>query len=552
MTIIDGTTSWRRRGILALAALLTVLTAGLVVGTPAVAAVPGVSTATPSIAQGKTLTIDFDAQGAAHAKDWVGVYASGLIQARCPSPATYWGYTSSGTQSAGSTAKNAGSVTFDTSSWMPGAYSVYFCQNDGYTTTGVPITVTVTPAPDPTPPPDPDLIWPSLPGGFVSDTLRLPAVPLQSPVTQRLGGLWNGSAPTSYAKVGGDDWLTVDANGVVSGTTPGAVPDNAGEITVSATSGIRTAQILVEVPVAQAPPVRAVSWNAWGDGAHVTDAVGKNLAALATRGAGILGFQDGGADMAKSIAAALGWNVETSGNLGVVSRYPFAATAKADAAPTAPAFGATVDVYGHALRVWDAYIAAGSGAPVAPIADLVRPDVQQADRVPVVVLAGLGVEGDVSALTGTGLTDAYRAANPSGGATWPVFPSASATATRIDVVLEAGAALHAVDADQLRVGWPSATDPAGNSWASDHAAVTAVFTLADAAVTPSPTPSASTPPATPGQSAAPTPGAGTGTGELPWTGADPLPILLVAGILLALGAGAVVAVRLRNRRRTEG
>lgn len=548
------TASHRRRGTLL---FLVAVLAALIIGggsAPATAATPGVSTATLTIAQGKTLTIDFDAQGAAHAKDWVAVYSSGVIQSTCPSPATYWAYTSSGTQGAGSTAKDTGSVSFDTSSWMPGAYSVYLCQNDGYVTTGAPITVTVTPAPDPSQTPDPDLIWPSLPGGFVSDTLRVPAIPLQGRVAQRLAGLWNGSAPTSYEKLGGDDWLTVDAHGVISGTAPATAPTHAAEITVSATNGIRTSQILVEVPVAVEPTVRAVTWNAWGGGSHVTDALGKNLAALATRGAGILGFQDGGADMAEKIATALGWNVRTSGDLGIVSSYPFAGTETADAAPARPAFGTTVDVYGHGLRVWDAHLDEDSstGAPVSQIAELVRADVAPADETPVIVLAGLRTEADVAALVKAGLTDAYRAANPAGGATWPVFPSAAASATRIDVVLESGGALHAVDADQLRVGWPSATDPASNSWASDHAAVTSSFTLTDPAVTPSPSPGATTPAATPGTSPMPSTSAGPATGELPRTGADPVPLLVVAGILLALGAGIAGTVYRRNRGRAEG
>jgi uncharacterized repeat protein (TIGR02543 family) len=336
--------------------------------------------------------------------------------------------------------------------------------------------------------------WPTLPGGFVTDTVHLPASGLSGAVDQQLLGLWNGTAPTSFTKVSGDDWLSVSAQGVVTGTAPSSEPDYAGEITVSATNGTVTSQILVEAPVAKAPEVQAASWNAWADGSSVTDAVGKNLQAIASRGIGVIGFQDGGSAMAQQVGAALGWHVYTSGDLGLVSTYPFTSSPRVGAVATAPALAATVDIDGQNTRVWDAYLdetAADTTARATRaqgIADAVQKDVFTSPTTPVILLGDLGSPDLGGTLVATGLGDTYREANPgadaTSGATWPVFPASAATATRVDYVLQAGTALHLVDSDELSAGFPSATAPASNSWASDHAAVVTTFTVGDSSSAP--------------------------------------------------------------------
>ncbi|HEY0248040.1 MAG TPA: InlB B-repeat-containing protein [Gryllotalpicola sp.] len=338
--------------------------------------------------------------------------------------------------------------------------------------------------------------WSSLPGGFVTGTLHLSAAPLSGVVSQRLLGLWNGTAPTSFTKVSGDDWLSVSSDGVVSGTAPAAEPDWAGEITVSATNGSVTSQILVEVPVQTAPTVQTASWNAWADGSSVTDAVGKNLIAVASRGIGVIGFQDGGSAMAQQLGAALGWHVYASGDLGLVSAYPFTGAARIAASATVPAVAATVDVDGQDVRVWDAYLdesakdTAARATQATAIADAAQRELFTAAQTPVVLLGDLGSADLADTFTATGLSDTYRRANPDAdaapGATWPVFPASAADATRVDYVLEAGTGLGLSDSDELSAGRPSGTAPAGNSWASDHAAVVTTFTVGDASSAPTP------------------------------------------------------------------
>ena len=338
--------------------------------------------------------------------------------------------------------------------------------------------------------------WPTLRSGFVTDTLHLPAVPLSGAVSQRLLGLWNGAAPTSFAKVSGDDWLSVSTGGVVSGTAPAEAPEWPAEITVSATNGSVTSQILVEVPVQSAPEMQTASWNAWEDGGNVSDAVGKNLIAVASRGVGVIGFQDGGAAMAEQLGAALGWHVFASGDLGVVSAYPFTGAQRVAASAAVPAVAATIDADGQHVRIWNAYLdesapdAAARAHEAQAIADAATQDLFAASTTPVVLLGDLGSADLASTFTASGLSDTYRRANPDAatapGTTWPVFPASAATATRIDYVFEAGTGLRLADSDELSAGRPSATTPAGNSWASDHSAVVTTFTVGDSAGAPTP------------------------------------------------------------------
>jgi hypothetical protein len=109
--------------------------------------------------------------------------------------------------------------------------------------------------------------------GFVTDTLKVPAVPAAGAVSQPLLGLWNGTAPTTFTKVSGDAWLDVTADGTVTGTAPDRKQQNAAEITVSATSDGTTSTILVEVPVADPKAslnFKTATWNAWDAGSKVT------------------------------------------------------------------------------------------------------------------------------------------------------------------------------------------------------------------------------------------------------------------------------------------
>ncbi|MFC4243577.1 InlB B-repeat-containing protein [Gryllotalpicola reticulitermitis] len=325
--------------------------------------------------------------------------------------------------------------------------------------------------------------WPSLDPGFVTDTFKLPAVAERGQVDQQLLGLWNGAKPTMFTKVSGSTWLNVNAFGVVTGTVPASAPGTGATITVTATNGTTSSTLLVEVPVlgrGAAPQVKAATWNAWNDGANVTDAVGKNLAVIAARGIDEIGFQSGGAAMATQVASALGWNVRFSGDLGIVSAYPFTKATEVVPTSAAPALGATVDIAGQSVQLWSAHLdettATVRDAQAAAVSREISKDASA--KAPAILLGDLVSSSESSVFTRAGLTDSYRAANRN-ASTDPGDTLLFATPSdRVDYVdYTPSRDLSLVDSDTLSLGWPSATTPAGNSWASNHRAVVSTFTI---------------------------------------------------------------------------
>lgn len=376
--------------------------------------------------------------------------------------------------------------------------------------------------------------------GFVSGVLRAPSVRAGAAVSQSVAGLWNGGSVTSYTKVEGDDWLNVDAQGVVTGTAPATAPADPGSLTVEATDGTTTARIEVEVPVIPADaaaPFDAVTWNLWDAGGHVNDAMLKNLAVIAENGFDVIGVQQDGGSAATALAKALGWNaLEGPGGVGLISPHPLSArTVVGDQ----PGMGATVDVLGRKVRVWtlgldrtgygpeaaclggvadpatlvaaergsiryaqvDALATAigqeTSGAtPVVVLSDLESPSGADWTAATAAAHCGVGaVDWPVPArLAQAGLADAYRTANPDPvadpGSTWsPIVVKAPSGADepqdRIDTVHYAGSALQVLGANTVVAGWPSPTAVLRNAWASNHRAVVASFTIGKAAPDPS-------------------------------------------------------------------
>ncbi|WP_292714599.1 LamG-like jellyroll fold domain-containing protein [Microbacterium sp. 13-71-7] len=376
--------------------------------------------------------------------------------------------------------------------------------------------------------------------GFVSGVLRAPSVRAGGAVSQTVAGLWNGGSVTSYTKVEGDAWLTVDAQGVVTGTAPTTAPADPGYLTVEATDGTTTARIEVEVPVIAADaaaPFDAVTWNLWDAGGHVNDAALKNLAVIAENGFDVIGVQQDGGTAATALAKALGWNaLEGPGGVGLISPYPLSArTVVGDQ----PGLGATADVLGRKVRVWTmgldrtgygpeaaclggvtdpaALVAAERGStrfaqvdalaaaiatetsaatPVVVLSDLESPSGSDWTAATSAAHCGVGaVDWPVPArLQQAGLADAYRTASPDPasdpGETWSPLvvktPSgADEPQDRIDTVHYVGSSLRVLGANTVVAGWPSPTAVLRNAWASNHRAVVASFALGKGAPDPS-------------------------------------------------------------------
>ncbi len=451
--------------------------------------------------------------------NWVGLYenpADGPTDQNYHGASTVWSYVSG----------TSGDVTLDSSDLGAGTHTAYFLYNDGYVWLAQPVTFTLAAAP------------PVIPPHFVSDDFSGGYIHTQTPVRQPLAGLWVDPKATSttYAKTGGAGWLSVSPSGVVKGTAPRTPGPHPALIDVRATDDLgQSADVTVEFTVyatARPPALKTASWNLWDAGSHVDNPVEKDLRAILNDRLDVVGVQESGGTQAATLAAALGWHsYQSSGDLGVVSRYPISAVTPPTAAR--PAAGLTVQAGGAPVRVWTAHLDEASYGPYAVCFDhrtaaaevpaeratkrfaqaravvtAMRADLAKASATPVLLLGDLASPSQLdwtrataathcgvgplawpvtSALAAAGLRDAYRVAHPSPvtapGNTWSpvltVHPGGSAAEPqdRIDTVDFAGP-LAVVESHALVTGFPTAEpDVSANSWTSDHAAAVTTFSF---------------------------------------------------------------------------
>ncbi|MGV9267648.1 endonuclease/exonuclease/phosphatase family protein [Kitasatospora sp. NPDC003701] len=457
-------------------------------------------------AEGDKLTFHWTTT-APDAKNWVGIYDGTRQPGNGAS--LLWKYTPG----------TSGDVQLDTSALTGGPYTAYLLAKDGYGILAQTAPFTFRPKPAPVRP------------HLAVDALTATAVAPGGAVSVKLGGLWcrPAGAPT-FRKVGGPAWLSVAADGTVTGTAPTGVGDVQLLVGVKDTGGVTDALTLT-VPVVDpaAPPrLKAAAWNLANAGAAFTDAPEKQLRTVLTQGLDVLALQETAGTAAQSLATALGWYAyQSAGSVGILSRYPLTAVTATTA--SLPAAGATLQLPGgRSVRFWAAHLdetsygpyAAQDGQSAAQITATENASVrlQQAKALATAVRAditagravvlgadlaspshldwtaatagqhsGVGaVDWPVTvALQGAGLTDSYRSAHPdplaSPGATWsPTRKQRAAKPEpqdRICAVHFAGP-LTLVEAHTLVTGWPQ-PDPsaAGNGWPSDCAAAVATFQL---------------------------------------------------------------------------
>ncbi|SCD57688.1 Endonuclease/Exonuclease/phosphatase family protein [Streptomyces sp. DvalAA-14] len=420
----------------------------------------------------------------------------------------------------------SGDLTLDTSGLTGGPYTAYLLAKDGYGILArtAPFTFTARPV---VPRPH-----------AVVDALTTAAQPAGAAFSVALGGLWirpegNAAGTAAFTRVSGDPWLSVAADGTVSGRAPVLAPRAPGRVVVAVTdSAVGRDTVTVQVPVLAGrdrPQLKVATLNLWDAGAHIDGFLEKQLRLVLTQGLDVVALQESGATGAQDLAGALGWHAyQAAGGLGIVSRYPLTDPV----GPTAalPAAAATVRLAGdRTLRLWTAQLDEAGYGPYALLAGSTAAQVEAAEkltlryrqagtlvaamrrdlasRTPVVLAAGLAspshldwtsrtasAHGGVGrvrwpvtlTLEQAGLTDAYREANANPakapGITWsPVRPvhdgGGAEPQDRIDQVQYAGA-LKVVEAHSLFTGWPQAVPgTAANGWPSDHAAAVVTFSL---------------------------------------------------------------------------
>ncbi|MEU8588774.1 hypothetical protein AB0C59_17510 [Streptomyces sp. NPDC048664] len=452
--------------------------------------------------------------GTPDAKNWVGVYDGDRQPGHGSSLA--WQYTPGA----------GGDLTLDTSGLTGGPYTAYLLAKDGY---GVlartePFTFAARPViPRP---------------HAVVDAVTTAPWTAGADVSLKLGGLWirpEGNAPgtAAFQRAGGDSWLSVSADGTVTGTAPLIAPRRPGRMVVSVTdSAAGRDTVTVQVPVRTSRErlrLKAATLNLWDAGAHVDGSLEKQLRLVLTQGLDVVALQECGDDGAENLAGALGWHVHQAGGLGIVSRHPLTDLV----APTAalPAAAATLHLTGdRAVRVWTAQLDEADYGPYALLAGRTPAQTEAAEkgtkryaqaqalvaalrtdlgsRTPLVLAAGLAspshrdwtsrtaaAHGGVGrvrwpvteALEKAGLVDAFRDAHPdpvkAPGTTWsPVRPrrengDGAEPQDRVDQIQYRGR-LNVVEAHTLSTGWPRPVpDTAANGWPSDHAAAVVTFSL---------------------------------------------------------------------------
>ncbi|MEY9944124.1 hypothetical protein [Kitasatospora sp. GAS1066B] len=303
----------------------------------------------PSPNEGDKLTFHWTTD-APDAKNWVGIY-DGTRQPGTGS-SLLWKYTPGG----------SGDLTLDTSALTGGPYTAYLLAKDGYGILAQTAPFSFRPKPAVVPP--------------HSAVDALTATPVQpgGQVQVKLQGLWArpaGNAPgtPTFRKVSGDSWLSVSADGTVTGTAPGRPSARPAIVTVGVKDSTgATDTVTVQVPVVEAngkQQLKVASWNLWDAGTHSTDGFEKQLRVILTQGWDVVALQETAGTNAKALADVLGWYAyQSAGSVGVLSRYPLTAVTAVTAA--LPAAAVTVQLPGgRSVRLWTAHLDENSYGPYA-------------------------------------------------------------------------------------------------------------------------------------------------------------------------------------------
>ncbi|WP_199520581.1 endonuclease/exonuclease/phosphatase family protein, partial [Kitasatospora sp. MBT63] len=280
------------------------------------------------------------------AKNWVGIYDGTRLPGTGSS--LLWKYTPGA----------SGDVQLDTSALTGGPYTAYLLAKDGYGILAQSAPFSFKPKP-------------AAPRSHAAvDALTTTQVAPGAAVSVKLGGLWmrSSGAPT-FRKIAGDSWLSVAADGTVTGTAPSSAPADPAVLTVGVKDAAgNTDTITVQLSVRDpAQPIRlkTAAWNLWDAGTHATDGLEKQLRVILTQNLDVVALQETAGTAATTLAAALGWYAyQSAGSVGIVSRYPLASVTAVTT--TLPAAGATVQLPGNrSIRFWAAHLDEADYGPYA-------------------------------------------------------------------------------------------------------------------------------------------------------------------------------------------
>ncbi|WP_017538990.1 endonuclease/exonuclease/phosphatase family protein [Nocardiopsis halophila] len=500
---------WWRRATASAAAAVAVL-AGL--SAPAQADTAGTLAPAGPVAQGEQARFAYSTPEP-HDTNWIGVYprGEGPVDEEYTEPSLAWSYAP----------EAEGEATVDTAALRAGDYTAYLLARDGYAWLADPVDFTVTD---------------DRPVSFPTDGITLRNAREGDAYEASVGGLASGGGEVAFRKTGGPAWAAVAEDGTVTGTPDG---DTDARIAIEAVGEDgSTAALTATVPVRKAGQdlvgeLDVMTYNTWHAGTQVNGHHEKQLRYLIESGADIVGLQETEGEAAERLATALGWDHwQTSGSLGVISRYPI--TEERGTVNASGSVEVSLDGPDSRVAVWDAHLgytpygpydACDSGMSVDRILEreaesgrtpqiedtvaAMEEDLAAADEVPVLLMGDFNSPSHLdwteelrekncgyadvpwpasTVPTEAGLTDSFREAHPDPaaepGTTWsPLFPKRDGDSgvdepqDRIDFVYYKGPL--AVERSQTLVAGEPEVYPnhADNEWTSDHASVMTTFSL---------------------------------------------------------------------------
>ncbi|GAA4063531.1 endonuclease/exonuclease/phosphatase family protein [Nonomuraea soli] len=455
-----------------------------------------------------------------HKKNWIGLYTdpgNGPVDQKYVGPSLAWVYVPDAT----------GTASLDTAGLEPGDYVAYALAQDGYEWLAQPAKLRIVS---------------NEPLRFATDRIPLRNARAKSAYAATIAGLARGNTEgLSFAKTDGPAWVNVSADGRVTGTPPASASAKTARVGVAASNGAgesRTAELTIDVRPPGGPLVpelKALSWNLWHGGSQVNHGRDKQLKFLLDHDIDVVGLQETSGTAAKALGEALGWDYyQSSGSVGVISRYPITART---APGGLPVVATRVDLGGRQLSLWSAHLgytpygpydacfgkmtveqllaqeaASGRTAQIEGIVRAMAADLEAAGRGTPVLLTGdfnapshldwtraaarcgyAQVPWPTSVLPEqAGLRDSFRVAHPDPvaepGVTWsPIYPIFTGgyghdghkgepePQDRIDFIHFTGA-LEVVSSRTVVTGTPAPVPGhRDNEWTSDHAAVLTVF-----------------------------------------------------------------------------
>ncbi|KAF3223765.1 hypothetical protein TWF679_000203 [Orbilia oligospora] len=453
--------------------------------------------------------------------NWVGIYPAsggGPVEEKYVSNSLVWKYIPDTT---------SGVVKIDVGSLANGEYIAFLLAKDGYKWLSRPVYVSLQSNNN------------NNGNGFLVETVTLKNGRQGDEYNAKIAGLVTPGYKPRFEKLSGDGWVSVSADGIISG-----VPDRARDSIVTIRATIPTtgqsSTLKATIPIKRAgsplvPDLKVMTFNLWWGGTYINNYHSKQIKFIISTNVDIIGLQEAHGGHVQRLADALGWYFwqPKSGDLGIISRYPIVE----DYGLVNASGGVRISLDGTDQQVnfWNMHLGYDPYGPydfcfdkmsvekvlqreaqsgrTPQIVDTLKamgPQIRQAWNIPVILVGDANAPShldwteelrskncgyaNIPWPTSTkpaevGLIDSFRIANPDPvevpGITWsPIYPFHNGGTgkvepqDRIDYIYHTGGRLQVVESRSLVVGRPGVYGShRDNEWTSDHAVVVTSYKL---------------------------------------------------------------------------